>query len=52
VRSAGFALDIDTPDDLRTLLDRDPASQTGTYLDKSGIATRLLDADNGPLTLG
>ncbi|MFP6836582.1 MAG: 2-phospho-L-lactate guanylyltransferase [Pseudomonadales bacterium] len=52
VQSAGFALDIDTPNDLRTLLDRDRASQTGTYLDKSGIATRLLDADNGPLTLG
>jgi len=50
--SAGFALDIDTPDDLRALLARDPASQTGTYLDKSGIATRLLDVDNGSLTSG
>jgi 2-phospho-L-lactate guanylyltransferase len=50
--SSGFALDIDTPDDLRTLLARDPASQTGTYLDKSGIARRLIDADNGSLNSG
>ena len=49
VPSPGFALDIDTPDDLKTLLARDPATQTGTYLDKSGIASRLIDADNGPL---
>lgn len=48
--SAGFALDIDTPDDLRTLLERDPACQTGVYLVKSGIAERLSDADNGSLT--
>ncbi len=51
VPSAGFALDIDTPDDLQTLLERDPASQTGTYLNKSGIARRLIDADNGSLNL-
>ena len=44
--SAGFALDIDTPGDLRTLLERDPASQTAAYLAKSGIARRLADADN------
>ncbi len=48
--SAGFALDIDTPDDLRTLLERDPACQTGVYLVKSGIAERLSDADNDSLT--
>lgn len=52
VPSAGFALDIDTPDDLRTLLAHDPASQTATYLDKSGIARRLVDADNGSLNSG
>ncbi|MDH3641227.1 MAG: 2-phospho-L-lactate guanylyltransferase [Gammaproteobacteria bacterium] len=52
VPSAGFALDIDTPDDLRALLARDPASQTATYLDKSGIARRLVDADNGSLNSG
>lgn len=46
VPSPGFALDIDTPDDLRTLLRRDPASQTAVYLGKSGIASRLADADN------
>ncbi len=50
IPSAGFALDIDTPSDLRTLLQRGPASQTGTYLDKSGIARRLIDADNASLT--
>lgn len=48
--SAGFALDIDTPDDLRTLLNRDPACQTSSYLVKSGIAERLNDADNDSLT--
>ena len=50
IPSAGFALDIDTPDDLRTLLERDPACQTGSYLVKSGIAERLSDADNDSLT--
>ena len=49
--SPGFALDIDTPDDLRTLLARDPATQTGTYLDKSGIAARLAAPDNGRFKL-
>jgi 2-phospho-L-lactate guanylyltransferase len=44
--SAGFALDIDTPADLRTLLRRDPASQTAAYLAKSGIARRLADSDH------
>ena len=43
--SAGFALDIDTPQDLRALLERGPATQTATYLSKSGIAARLLAAD-------
>ena len=44
--SAGFGLDIDTPSDLKTLLHRDPASQTAAYLAKSGIAARLADTDN------
>ncbi len=52
IPSAGFSLDIDSPDDLKTLLERDPPSQTSTYLDKSGIARRLIDADNGALTSG
>ncbi len=43
----GFALDIDTVEDLRELLLRGPTTQTGTYLEKSGIASRLQDADNG-----
>lgn len=43
--STGFALDIDTPQDLRALLERGPASQTATYLSKSGIAARLLATD-------
>ncbi|MEZ5559838.1 MAG: 2-phospho-L-lactate guanylyltransferase [Pseudomonadales bacterium] len=45
--SARFALDIDTPADLRQLLARGPATQTGTYLDKTGIASRLGAAHNG-----
>jgi len=49
VPSVRFALDVDTPDDLRALLATDPASQTGIYLVKSGIARRLADAHNGPL---
>lgn len=48
--SAGFALDIDTPDDLKALLEHDSDTQTATYLDKSGIARRLFDADNASLT--
>jgi len=41
VPSSRFALDIDTPADLRALLDREPGSQTGIYLARAGIATRL-----------
>ena len=52
IPSAGFSLDIDSPDDLKALLEHDPPSQTSTYLDKSGIARRLIDADNGALTSG
>ena len=49
VPSSGFSLDIDTPSDLAELLRRDPGCQTGIYLNKSGIAERLPDVDNGPL---
>jgi 2-phospho-L-lactate guanylyltransferase (CobY/MobA/RfbA family) len=50
VPSPRFALDVDTPDDLRALLARGPATQTAVFLQKSGIARRLdagnlLDAD-------
>ena len=48
--SPGFALDIDTPADLIELLRRNPGCQTGTYLDKSGIAQALRGQDNGPFT--
>ena len=44
--SSGFALDIDTPGDLQVLLARAQTSQTGIYLEKSGIAQRLRDLDN------
>ncbi len=47
VPSRGFQLDIDTADDLRTLLADGRPTQTGTYLEKSGIAERLLAIDNG-----
>jgi hypothetical protein len=43
----GFQLDIDTADDLRTLLASDRTTQTGTFLEKSGIADRLRAIDNG-----
>lgn len=36
-----FALDIDTPADLETLLDQQPRCQTATYLNRSGIGSRL-----------
>lgn len=39
-------LDIDTPDDLRALLSSGPRTQTCTYLERSGIAARLLAADD------
>ncbi|MFU8818016.1 MAG: 2-phospho-L-lactate guanylyltransferase [Pseudomonadales bacterium] len=41
IPSSSFALDVDTPDDLRALLERGPASQTAHFLEKSGIAERL-----------
>ncbi len=44
--SRGFALDIDTPGDLKVLLARGKTSQTGIYLERSGIAQRLRDLDN------
>lgn len=43
---AEIDLDIDTPDDLRALLARGPHTQTCTYLERSGIAARLLAADH------
>ena len=49
VPSSGFSLDIDTPGDLAVLLRNNPGCQTGIYLEKSGIAERLPDVDNGPL---
>jgi 2-phospho-L-lactate/phosphoenolpyruvate guanylyltransferase len=41
IPSARFALDVDTPDDLRALLERGPASQTAHFLEKSGIGERI-----------
>lgn len=52
VPSRGFALDIDTADDLRRLLTLGPGTQTGTFLDKSGIAERLGDLDNDEPEIG
>ncbi|MBX3707625.1 MAG: 2-phospho-L-lactate guanylyltransferase [Pseudomonadales bacterium] len=48
IPSSLFALDIDTPADLRALLAREPASQTGIYLTRAGIAARLADARATP----
>ncbi len=41
ITDSGFALDIDTPEDLRRLLQIGPESQTGIYLQSTGIAARL-----------
>lgn len=41
VASAHFALDVDTPDDLREVLRRGAGTQTAAFLHKSGIAARL-----------
>lgn len=41
VPSPRFALDVDTPDDLRALLQRGPATQTAMFLERRGIAARL-----------
>ncbi len=54
VHSRGFGLDIDTVDDLKDLLEAGGSSQTGTFLEKSGIAARLsgstIDKDNPEAT--
>lgn len=41
VPSKRFALDVDTPDDLRALLAAGPGTQTAMFLHRSGIARRL-----------
>ena len=46
VRNENFALDIDTPLDLDELLDRSEPCQTRTYLETSGIASRLRQPHN------
>ena len=43
-----FALDIDTPSDLQTLLAKQPRSQTASYLTRSGIVDRLATRQNQP----
>jgi 2-phospho-L-lactate guanylyltransferase len=48
VPSSRFALDVDTPADLRALLAREPGSQTGVYLIRSGVAARLAAGDATP----
>lgn len=45
VQSRGFALDIDTEDDLRHLLEAGQPGQTCTFLEKSGIAGRLTGSE-------
>ena len=41
VPASCFALDVDTPNDLMTLYQQQPRSQTAIYLNRSGIAHRL-----------
>ena len=50
IPSSCFALDIDTPGDLQTLLAEHPPSQTATYLYRSGIARRLANRQSKPET--
>jgi 2-phospho-L-lactate guanylyltransferase len=45
-----LGLDIDTPDDLRALIERNGARHTRTYLDRSGIASRVGGPHNSPPT--
>ena len=45
---SGFSLDLDRPRDLAALLRRGPGSQTGIYLQKSGIAERLAGLEGDP----
>ena len=47
VHLPGFALDIDNPMDLRTLLTYDSETETLAYLSDSGIARRILPRHNG-----
>ena len=44
VADSGFALDVDTPDDLYRVLRRGAATETGRCLEKQGIAARLSTA--------
>ncbi len=46
VRNENFALDIDTPPDLDELLARSGPCRTRTYLESSGIASRLRQPHN------
>ena len=46
VHNENFALDIDTPPDLDALLARPGACRTRTYLESSGIASRLRQPHN------
>ena len=41
-----FILDVDVPDDLVRVMQQEPHSQTASYLQKSGISTRLRNAQN------
>jgi hypothetical protein len=50
IPSSCFALDIDTPGDLQTLLAEHPRSQTAIYLYRSGIARRLANRQPKPET--
>ena len=49
VHLPGFALDVDNPMDLRTLLTYDSETESLAYLSDSGIARRVLPRHNGGL---
>ena len=44
VHRRGFALDVDTPDDLLAFLSAPSETRTYDYLVRSGIAERMVDA--------
>ena len=44
VPASRFALDIDVPEDLLSVMQEAPKTQTATYLSRSGIEERLIDS--------
>jgi 2-phospho-L-lactate guanylyltransferase (CobY/MobA/RfbA family) len=52
VRRPGFALDVDTPDDLAAFLATPSQTRTYSYLERTGIAARMAVAATTQLAPG